>query len=257
MERQIHLFDNGVRLFDDHLIPLQRERYRKRNVHEAEEEDIFVGLIRALPPNGCFVNIGAAVGYYLILAKKLAPGLTVHAVEPLERHRRFLLENLALNGLGHSDVIIHDEGISSSEGTENFLDRGYGSRIPRAEKEKKPSLSTRWKALLVLLGLRKKKNQANTIVPIRTITLDTLVNRLGRTIDLLQMDVQGLEVEVLKGGAHSLETARVQTFLIGTHSLKIHRECSAILEEHGYVIEFDEPDTKDQPDGILVARRKS
>jgi len=84
-----------------------------------------------------------------------------------------------------------------------------------------------------------------------------LVDRIGRAIDLLQMDVQGLEVEVLKGGTHSLESARVQTFLIGTHSLKIHRECSAILEEHGYIIEFDEPDTKDQPDGILVAKRKS
>ena len=68
-------------------------------------------------------------------------------------------------------------------------------------------------------------------MPIRTITLDTLLDRIGRTIDLLQMDVQGLEVEVLEGGVHSLKTARVQTYLIGTHSLKIHRECSAMLEE--------------------------
>jgi FkbM family methyltransferase len=186
----------------------------------------------------------------------LAPGLTVHAVEPLERHRRFLLENLALNGLSDSDVTIHDEGISSSPGTENFLDWGYGSRLRRAEKENKPSLSMRWRAMLVLLGIGKKES-SKAVVPIRTITLDTLLDRIDRIVDLVQMDVQGLEVEVLEGGVHSMETARVQAYLIGTHSLKIHRECSAILEEHGYVIEFDKSDTKDQPDGILVAKRKS
>ena len=43
---------------------------------------------------------------------------------------------------------------------------------------------------------------------IPTITLDTFVRRVGRPIDLLQMDVQGLEVEVLKGAAESLKTAR-------------------------------------------------
>src|SRR5439155_10057019 len=107
--------------------------------------------------------------------------------EPLQRQRKFSLKNLAPNGLNHPEVIIQDQGISSFEGTENFLDRGYGSRIPRAEKERKPSLSMRWKALLVLLGLRKEKNQAKTIVPIRTITLDILVDRIGRAIDLLQV----------------------------------------------------------------------
>ena len=47
MPRAIHSFDNGVRVCDDHLLDEQRERYRKRNVHEAEEEDIFVDLVRA------------------------------------------------------------------------------------------------------------------------------------------------------------------------------------------------------------------
>jgi FkbM family methyltransferase len=254
MPRAVHTFANGVRVYDDHLLEEQRRRYEKRNVHEADEEDIFVDLIRRLPPDGCFVDVGAAIGYYLILARKLAPRLVIHAVEPLQRHRAFLRENATLNGLTSDDFIVHSEGLTSSSGSESFMDRGYGSRIPRSEQEKRISFSTRWKRFLERLGLRQPKHRS-PIVTIPTITLDLLVRRIGRPVDLLQMDVQGLEVEVLKGGAEAMASGDVRTFLIGTHSLPIHQECVARLRASGYTIEVDQPDTKEQPDGIIVARK--
>ncbi len=61
MSRKIHIFDNGIRVYDDHLIPPQRKRYAQNNVHEVEEEEIFLRI----PVDGCFVNIGSAIGYYL------------------------------------------------------------------------------------------------------------------------------------------------------------------------------------------------
>ena len=80
MERAIHTFENGVRVYEDQLLDEQRERYRKRNVHEAEEEEIFVELIRRLPADGCFVDVGAAIGYCLTPSRQLAPYLTIHGV---------------------------------------------------------------------------------------------------------------------------------------------------------------------------------
>lgn len=71
MKRVIHVFDNGVKVYDDHLLAVQRQRCRKRNIHEADEEDIFAAIVRSLPADGCLVNIGAAIGYYAILAKRL------------------------------------------------------------------------------------------------------------------------------------------------------------------------------------------
>jgi FkbM family methyltransferase len=255
MARAIHTFDNGVRVFEDQLWEGQRTRYEKRNVHEAEEEDIFIDLIRRLPPDGCFVDVGAAIGYYLILARKLAPGLTIHGIEPLERHRGLLSENLALNGLTNGDFTIHPEGLTSSEGSETFMDRGYSSRLAPVGEKPKVSLSARWKRFLESIGLRRPKNETLTIP---TITLDTLVRRIGCSIDLLQMDVQGLEVEVLKGATESMKTGAIKTFLIGTHGraigLTLHEECRELLQASGYTIEIDQPDTKEQPDGILVAR---
>ena len=247
MARAIHTFDNGVRVYEDHLLEEQRARYRQRNVHEAEEEEIFVDLIRRLPPHGCFVDVGAAIGYYLILARQLAPGLTIHGVEPLARHRRFLQENLELNGLTSADFVIHPEGLTSSEGHSAFDDRGYSSRLAS------DAAGARRKGLLQKLGLRRKQDR---FLSIPTITLDTLVRRIGQSIDLVQMDVQGLELEVLKGATESMKSGAVRTFLIGTHGrarcLTLHADCRQLLGANGYRIEIDLPDTKEQPDGILV-----
>ncbi|MGH8094057.1 MAG: FkbM family methyltransferase [Chthoniobacterales bacterium] len=256
MERAVHTFDNGVLVYENQLLDEQRERYRKRNVHEAEEEDIFVELIRRLPPEGCFVDVGAAIGYYLILARQLAPRLSIHGVEPLERHRRFLRENLLLNGLTIDDFVIHSEGLTSSEGSGSFMDRGYSSRLALAGEKKRVSWSARWKRFLESIGLRKPRS---AVLTIPTITLDTFVRRLGRSIDLLQMDVQGLEFEVLKGATASMKTGAVKRFLIGTHGrargLTLHEDCRGLLRANGYMIEIDQADTKDQPDGILVASK--
>jgi len=256
MARAVHTFDNGVRVFEDQLWEGQRARYQKRNVHEAEEEDIFVDLIRRIAPNGCYVDVGAAIGYYLILARKLAPHLEIHGVEPLERHWHLMRENLALNGLVPDTFKIHPEALTSSEGTEVFMDRGYSSRLAPIGEKKTITLSARWKGFLESLGLRKSKNVSLTIP---TITVDTLAKRIGRSIDLLQMDVQGLEVEVLKGSTESMKDGVIRTFLIGTHGrmigVPLHQECRDLLQAAGYTIEIDQPDTKEQPDGILVARK--
>ena len=256
MARAIHTFDNGVRVYEDQLWAGQRARYEKRNVHEAEEEDIFVDLIRKLPSDGCYVDVGAAIGYYLILARKLVPQLMIHGVEPLERHRRLLSENLLLNGLTDNAFTIHPEGLTSSDGSQTFLDRGYSSKLAPVGDNQTVSLSRRWKGFLETIGLRRPKN-ATILIP--TITLDNLVRRIGRPIDLVQMDVQGLEVEVLKGASESMRSGAIRTFLIGTHGrmigLILHQECCQLLQTHGYAIEVDQPDTKEQPDGILVARK--
>src|SRR5947209_14559537 len=81
------------------------------------------------------------------------------------------------------------------------------------------------------------------------------MNIISRPVDLIQMDVQGLEANVLQGAAGSLRAGKIKTFLIGTHGPEIHQHCIDILKKHGYVIEFEEDDPEQQPDGIILASK--
>lgn len=237
-----------------HLLASQRERYARRNVHEAEEEDVFRGLIDELPSQGCFVNVGSAIGYYPILAKRERPDLEVHAFEPLADHRRKLRENLSLNGLNEDEVVVHREAISMKEGWSRFVSTGYGSRIVDRNLDGFVSLlrevGSLVKAMLTAIGI----SALGDVRFVKNVTLNNVVEEIGSPIDLVQLDVQGLEYKVLKGGDQALEAGRVHALLIGTHGRELHRDCEQLLRRHGYRIETSSPSPDGQPDGILVAQ---
>lgn len=251
-QRPVHTFDNGVRVYADHLNPPQLERYARCNVHEEDEEPVFLELVAGLPPDGVYAALGSAIGYYAILARKHAPRLAIHAFEPLPLHQRYLRENLSLNGLPESDVPIHSEAVAERDGSLWLVEDSYSSAL-----EGELSLERRVKEgvrrALAGLGLRALAPPRRVEVP--TLSLDSIVARLGGRVDLLQMDVQGVELAALRGGARSLAAGACRTLLISTHGPELHVECRSLLEGHGYAIEYDDPDPGVQPDGMLVASR--
>ena len=113
---ECHVFQNGVRVLRSHLTGDQLSRYLCRNVHEPLEEEIFCKAILELRQCAAFLNIGSAIGYYPILAKKLAPHLRVLAVEPLPAFREAIRVNMILNGLTDADIAIHGPAIGQSCG---------------------------------------------------------------------------------------------------------------------------------------------
>jgi hypothetical protein len=94
---------------------------------------------------------------------------------------------------------------------------------------------------------------AHSLLRITTITLDNLVRRIGSRIDLLQMDVQGMEYDILRGGARSFASGSIRQVLIGTHGGKIHRQCLRELTRMGFRILTEDGAPKGQPDGIIAA----
>lgn len=259
MQRKIHTFDNGIRVYDDQLMPAQRARYRIQNVHEADEEALFTTVIRSLPDNATYVNIGSAIGYYAMLAKKLAPSLNVQAIEPLVSFRQAFRENLLLNGFHETDFRLHPLAVSRRDGTSVFVEKGFESRLLSEADVRSPfSRAGCWarehvKGLLASLGSVRYAAGRGRPNRVNTVSLDNLLARIATPVDLLSMDVQGLEAEILQGGAETLAGGRVATYIIGTHSRSLHHQCREILSGHGYTIEHDEADTRQQPDGIIIA----
>lgn len=95
--KPIHTFANGVKVFRHYLTQDPFERYRRHNLHEPEEEAIFLQRLALVPHQGTFVIIGAAIGNECLLAKKIRQGFKIVAYEPLSAHRRFFQENIRLN----------------------------------------------------------------------------------------------------------------------------------------------------------------
>jgi FkbM family methyltransferase len=208
----IHTFDNSVKVFDNHLIPLQRKRYQKCNLHEPVEERWFTKIINN--SSGPFIDVGAAIGYYSMLARKIRPKMRIVAYEPSRVNFGRMIENIKLNNLTFIEVKM--QAISNRNGTSRFKEGLYGS---------------------VLSG--EGDNEVDVI------RLADDHNKIG----ICKVDVQGHEYEVLLGSAG----CKVHAWIIGTHGPGIHKRCLQWLENKRYKIRYQSHSVPGQPDGLIVA----
>ena len=90
----------------------------------------------------------------------------------------------------------------------------------------------------------------------RLVSIDTLVDERGIShVHLLHSDIQGAELDMLRGADRLLREKRVSYIFISTHSEEIHQECKSRLEERGYLLvaSHDLADSY-SIDGLVVAR---
>jgi len=234
--RDIYQFSNGIRIERSNLLDLQIERYREPgnpNLHEPVEEQWMGRLIDRLgTASPTFLDVGAGVGYYCVLVKKLRPPARVIAVEALPRHARALRSTLVLNGLKERDVELIEAAVAATTGRASFADLDYGSQLTANAQE--------------------HPGAARLDVP--TLSLGDLVSRTG-PIDLMKMDIQGTEQEVLGASEQVLCSGKIRSIILGTHGQATHSFTRSVLEQCGFQILFDDPAPPMQPDGLIVANR--
>jgi FkbM family methyltransferase len=169
-------------------------------------------LRRALRPGDGFLDIGANVGVYSVLAARcVQPGGTVHAIEadPLLAER--LQENLRLNGLPPDSV--HAVAVGESTGTCRFqidADTTGGVLLP--------------------------DTPGGVDVPLRR--LDELFPSPG-ALTIAKLDIEGYELQALRGAEGLLRARRPRCWLIETNraseSYGTTREpLQALLADHGF-----------------------
>jgi hypothetical protein len=83
---------------------------------------------RYLRPGDCFVDVGANIGVYSLLAASIVgPGGMVHAFEPMKRTFERLVENVAMNALRH--VQCHRLALSDAAGVVRLTEPGDDSLV--------------------------------------------------------------------------------------------------------------------------------
>ena len=99
-------------------------------------------------------------------------------------------------------------------------------------------------------------SNCNKNIPIETV--DNIVKTMVLPkINILHADIQGFEVELLRGCVESFMREKIDFVFISTHSLELHHACNEIMLSSGFkIIASATPSQSYSVDGLLVACRK-
>jgi FkbM family methyltransferase len=143
-----------------------------------------------LKPGQVFVDVGASVGYYTLLASGLVGSSgKVYAFEPLEENFEVLTKNLADNGI--KNVIVNFTVLSDKEELKTNI---YGKNIGGQWGTDK--------------GLGKNSRRVNNI------SFDKLNKKERIVPDMIKIDVEGSQMEVIKGMEKVLSADKEMTIII-------------------------------------------
>jgi FkbM family methyltransferase len=148
-------------------------------------------LRRHVDPQRDFIDVGANIGFYSVLAARLLPGRRVLAVEPNPEAQRRLAANLARNGVDGSVTVF--AGVASDAPGEAELNLIEGM-------EEYSSLGSIVHAAVA--------GEASKRLAVPAETLDRLVERFGLEPGLIKIDVEGAEKLVLDGALETLRRFR-------------------------------------------------
>src|SRR5258708_1806135 len=175
------------------------------------EVDRIRAFENAVVPGAVVYDVGANVGIYSLVASlRAGPAGKVYSFEPLDRNLRYLHLHIALNNMRNCLVV--EEAVCNREGRLPFSAAAWTSNMGR--------LST----------------EGEILVP--STTLDSCVygQKGFRPPNVVKIDVEGAELEVLKGASRTLAEFHPTIFL-EIHGTQLHADCLAFLHAKGYHVE--------------------
>jgi len=189
----------------------------------AYERDLIRIVEHELPRDRDAVDIGANIGLWTVfLAKTIGQGSKVLSCEPVLEAWEYLSENIQINGLSRK-VILRKIALSNEEGTAQIR------AIPG-----KTEYST--------LGMNIHPNVQNErVIPqcVEVSTLDALIAETGLKPGFIKVDVEGMELHVVRGAAKTLE--RFMPLMLIEINKKLAalngwkpRDLISLLQELGY-----------------------
>jgi FkbM family methyltransferase len=136
-------------------------------------------------------DIGANVGTWSLLARSLMPGARIHAFEPLPKHQTEFLHNFR----SREDVTLHSIALGSVNAPETLhvTDFSDASSLLPPNEASRSQFRVREVAQMPLQVFRLDDYRLEKQLPLP---------------DLIKLDIQGYELEALKGAPECLRSAK-------------------------------------------------
>lgn len=177
-------------------------------------------LEESLKPGNTFLDIGANIGYYSLVAGTLDPAIRVIAIEPVQSNFEKLKSHLQKNGIDQANA--YHLAVGSVPGKVTLFHAG-----PENEG---------------MSALHPPENHTGTQEQVEMIVLDSWeVTKSLTRIDLVKIDTEGNEIEVLKGMKELIHKYRPRIILecnpetlasFGETPITLLKECEVL----GYTI---------------------
>ena len=180
---------------------------------------LFEQLVRA---GDVVVEVGANVGAHTVpLAQRVGPAGRVFAFEPQRVLFQTICGNLALNSL--TNTVVRNEAVGAAAGVVAV-----------------PSLDYSHPANYGGLALGPEADWAGKQVPIEPVPVVTLDSLQLLRCRLLKVDVEGMEADVIRGGAETLKRCRPMLYVENDRKDKAE-ELVGLLKELGYALYWHTP----------------
>lgn len=171
----------------------KNEVFRALFVQGIYEPNLNVVVDALLPKNGVFLDAGANMGYFsLLAARKVGSDGRIFAIEPSSRDFIRLVDNVNLNEL-HEVISCYKLAFSDSAGTADIM----------IANDERSGLNT--------LGhdFGTKGIEKVDVEKVETITIDSFVEREEiKNIDVIKLDIEGSEFSALSGAKDTVQKYR-------------------------------------------------
>lgn len=181
------------------------------HVMTSREPHVRRAIEERLSPGGTFVDAGANIGFYTVLAaRRVGPAGRVVAFEMMPDTATILRSHVVSNDLAQVQVV------------ENALSDVDGETVTASVEPGKHGQAS------IVTG----EADGRVTIAVATVTLDAALAEVGR-IDVMKMDLEGAEFMALSGGAAVLARTGCVIFENNIDDSRI----SALLEASGFIVE--------------------
>lgn len=168
-------------------------------------------------PEPIILDIGAHIGLSCLYFKKLYPKAKIWAFEPHPSNFALLEANIFHNNL--TNITALPLAVSVDEAPQQLFSDSVGEN---------------WLSNASLLARGWNDSQNNTAMPVQSITLAAAIAMPSTTIDLLKMDVEGIEEALLTNNAASLQKVKQIIFEWHPRLDQSWYRCQKVLKRAGF-----------------------
>ena len=149
--------------------------------YEKELGDLLKKIIK---PNDIFLDIGANIGYFSLLAATKEPTASVISFEPVKSLFEKLKENILINNIQNINAV----------------------KIAVGEKNEEKEIFISGQENLGMSSFRQPENYSGKSEKVNVLTIDEWFKNSGFTnIDIIKLDIEGSELAALKGMEKTLQ----------------------------------------------------